>query len=87
MEQLNAGQIFTQFNLSPEEEKQGQTFNELQRAYLHNMRADICASKLGLIFTPADAVNYAQQEAGFTMQIALLDELLSPSQPSEFTQE
>jgi len=87
MEQLNAGQLFTQFNLSPQEEKQGQTLNDIQRAYLHNMRADICAQKLGLIFTPNDIVGYAQQEAGFTMQIALLDELLTPSQPSEFTQE
>lgn len=82
--------IFNRFTLSPQEEKDGKLLNDFQRAVLHNMRADIVQNKLSLIFTPENIVNYAQQEACLTGQIALLDIILADSLPeitTEFNEE
>lgn len=72
------GELFQTYVLSPQEEKDGKRLTELQRAVLHNLRAQIAQTKLNLVFTPENVINYAQQEACLTGQLDLLDELLTP---------
>ena len=86
MEYSNEPGLFTRFNLSPTEEKDGSTFNAFQIAWLHNIRADKVAALISLSFTPDNIVQYAQDEAYITGQIQLLDTLLSTESESSDVQ-
>ena len=71
-------ELFQTYQLSKQEEANGQQINEIQRAYLHNLRAIYAEQKLTLLFTPENILNFAQQEAELRAKIDLLTDLLSP---------
>lgn len=78
-------ELFTTYSLNEEEQLLGQELNELQRAYLHNLRAEKAELLLRLPFTPEDVIGYTQQEAYLTGQVELLDSLLLPLDATEST--
>ena len=71
-------ELFQTYQLSAQEELSGQQLTELQRGYLHNLRAIYAQQKISLLFTPQDVIGYAQAEAELRGKIDLLSDLLSP---------
>ena len=71
-------ELFQTYQVSKQEDLSGQTINEFQRAFLHNLRAEKAQNLLNLLFTPDAVVKYAQDEAYLQGQIDLLTVLLLP---------
>lgn len=71
-------ELFQTYQLSKQEELQGQQLNDFQRGYLHNLRAFYAQQKLSQLFTPLDVIGYAQAEAELRGKIDLLTDLLTP---------
>lgn len=61
---------------SPEEEKAAQSFSELNKMYLCNLRCELQELKLKLKINPDKPLQDLQNEASLTGQINLLDQLL-----------
>lgn len=62
------------------------SYNEIQRAWLETELAERVEMRLALRFDPTAAHEFVQQEAYLTGQMELLQQLLTPYQPSNTTQ-
>jgi hypothetical protein len=82
METLN---LINKYQLTPEEELAGVIFTDLQRAYLHNLLAEVAEKKLYLKYTPQDQLGFLQQEAELQGQFYLLSHLLASSTPDSIS--
>lgn len=67
---------FLSFNLSPEDAKQGSTFNLQQKAVIQNIIADLAEEKITLKFDPLNPLAFQQREAELAGQIGILKYLL-----------
>lgn len=64
---------FVTYNLTPEEENIGSTYNVLQLAVLQNRRAEIALAILNLTFDPTHPEKFLQSEAELRGQMGILD--------------
>lgn len=81
---LNPTNQFQSWNLTPEEFLQGGLLTILQKQVIQNQIASVATQKINLTFTPAQPLEYAQQEAHLRGQIDALSYLLTLSEQAEF---
>lgn len=81
---LNPTNQFQSWNLTPEEFLQGGLLTSLQKQVIQNQIASVATQKINLTFTPAQPLEYAQQEAHLRGQIDALSYLLTLSEQAEF---
>ena len=84
MATLNPTNQFQSWNLTPEEFLQGGLLTSLQKQVIQNQIASVATQKINLTFTPAQPLEYAQQEAHLRGQIDALSYLLTLSEQAEF---
>jgi hypothetical protein len=72
----NEAGIFTRYELSPQEERQGMMLSDFTRGLLHNDRANLVQDRLNMEFTPDNLIGFTQNEAYIKGKIDLLTELL-----------
>ena len=83
MATLSSTNQFQSWTLSPEEFLQGGILTTLQKQVIQNQIASVATQKINLSFTPADPLQYAQQEAHLRGQIDALSYLLTLSEEAE----
>lgn len=71
--------IFSSFNLSPEEEEAGQILQPLQRMVLQNKLSAIAQDKLNIEFDPLNPQKFIQNEAFLAGQLSIISWLLDSS--------
>ncbi len=81
---LNPTNQFQSWTLTPEEFLQGGLLTILQKQVIQNQIASVATQKINLTFTPAQPLEYAQQEAHLRGQIDALSYLLTLSEQAEF---
>ena len=81
---LNPTNQFQSWTLTPEEFLQGGLLTILQKQVIQNQIASVATQKINLTFTPAQPLEYAQQEAHLRVQIDALSYLLTLSEQAEF---
>ena len=81
---LNPTNQFQSWTLTPEEFLQGGLLTILQKQVIQNQIASVATQKINLTFTPAQPLEYAQQEAHLRGQIDALSYLLTLSEEAEF---
>ena len=84
MATLSTTNQFQSWNLTPEEFLQGGLLTSLQKQVIQNQIASVATQKINLTFTPAQPLEYAQQEAHLRGQIDALSYLLTLSEQAEF---
>jgi hypothetical protein len=72
---------FVTYELTEKEYQQATQFTDLQRAMLQNEYAAKAASRLALVFNPAAAHEFVQEEAYLKGQMELLESLLHSGTP------
>ena len=72
--------VFSTFDLTPQEQRVGEILSSLNLAVIHNLRSQKAEEKLRLTFTPADINTYIQREAELQGQIGILDYLIQCSE-------
>lgn len=71
---------FTQWALTPLEQKIAYQFNDLQTKVIQNHIAEAAHLKLALTYDPTNPTLFAQQEAEYQGQIEILEYLLAQAQ-------
>jgi len=84
MATLSQTNQFQSWTLTPEEYLQGGLLTILQKQVIQNQIASVATQKINLTFTPAQPLEYAQQEAHLRGQIDALSYLLTLSEQAEF---
>jgi len=84
MATLSQTNQFQSWTLTPEEFLQGGLLTILQKQVIQNQIASVATQKINLTFTPAQPLEYAQQEAHLRGQIDALSYLLTLSEQAEF---
>lgn len=68
--------VFTEYELTLEEQQLGSVFSGNQLAVLKNLLANAVQQRLRLDFTPTDVIGFAQNEALIKGQISILEFLI-----------
>jgi hypothetical protein len=68
----SATNTFTKYQLTPEEQLQGDTLNIYQQYVIQNHMSDIGEQILALVFDPQNPVKFAQDDAFLKGQLTML---------------
>lgn len=74
---------FSTFEHTEQEATAAAILTQLQKEYLRNLMAEAAELRIRLVYTPASAQEFLQQEAYYKSRIEILQYLLDNSEASE----